>query len=81
MVKKKKSGGPEDFWGGVSGWKNVAVNDDLLLGSDEYGFCGLEELDGSALSKQRWGCGRWQNWRRWRRWRLCSVAAASHKFY
>jgi hypothetical protein len=75
MVKKKKGGGAEDFWGGVSGWKNVAVNDDLLLGSDEYGFCGLEELDGSALGTQPRDWGR----RRWRRRRCvqCSVAVAS----
>ena len=49
MGKKNKGGGADDFWGGVQGWKNVTVNDDLLLGSDEYGFCGLEELDGSSL--------------------------------
>ncbi|PRW59446.1 DEAD-box ATP-dependent RNA helicase 13 isoform A [Chlorella sorokiniana] len=46
---KKRGGGGREFWDGLSGWKSVQVGDDLLLGSDEYGFCGLEELDASAL--------------------------------
>ncbi|KAL4431591.1 hypothetical protein ABPG77_001433 [Micractinium sp. CCAP 211/92] len=49
MGKKDKGGGGRDFWDGLSGWKAVDVGDALLLGSEEYGFCGLEELDGSAL--------------------------------
>ena len=57
MGKKNKGGGADDFWGGVQGWKNVTVNDDLLLGSDEYGFCGLEELDGSSLGTPPRGRG------------------------
>ena len=51
---KKKKGGPSsgaDFWAGVKGWKPVTVGDDLLLGADEYGFCGLEELDASSLGE------------------------------
>ncbi len=52
MGKKRGGGGGRDFWEGLSGWKSVAVGDDLLLGSDEYGFCGLEELDASALGEQ-----------------------------
>lgn len=49
MGKRSKAGGGRDFWDGLSGWKAVDVGDALLLGSEEYGFCGLEELDGSAL--------------------------------
>lgn len=51
MGKKRGGGGGggREFWDGLSGWKAVDVGDDLLLGSDEYGFCGLEELDASAL--------------------------------
>ena len=51
MGKKagKGGGGAKDFWDGVSGWKQVEVGDDLLLGADEFGFCGLEELDASAI--------------------------------
>ncbi|KAL4459000.1 hypothetical protein ABPG75_013865 [Micractinium tetrahymenae] len=49
MGKKGKGGGSRDFWEGLSGWKAVDVGDALLLGSEEYGFCGLEEIDGSAL--------------------------------
>lgn len=45
----KSKGGGGDFWSGLKGWKQVAVGDDLLLGAEDYGFCGLEELDGSAL--------------------------------
>lgn len=51
MGKKSKAGGGRDFWDGLSGWKAVDVGDALLLGSEEYGFCGLEELDGSALGE------------------------------
>ncbi len=51
MDKKDKGGGGRDFWDGLSGWKAVDVGDALLLGSEEYGFCGLEELDGSALGE------------------------------
>lgn len=51
MGKKGKGGGGRDFWDGLSGWKAVDVGDALLLGSEEYGFCGLEELDGSTLGE------------------------------
>lgn len=52
-VKKGKaaSGKGEDLWTGVKGWKQVEVDDALLLGADEYGFCGLEELDATALGE------------------------------
>lgn len=54
MGKKANKGGAvggRDFWDGLSGWKAVNVGDALLLGSDEYGFCGLEELDARAVGK------------------------------
>lgn len=56
MGKKKggSGGGAKDFWDGLQGWRQVQVGDDLLLGSDEYGFCGLEELDAGALGER--GC-------------------------
>lgn len=46
-VTKHAASGKE-FWDS-QGWRPVDVGDDLLLGADEYGFCGLEELDGSHL--------------------------------
>lgn len=54
VMGKKKGGGPKgtEFWDGLTGWKTVDVKgDDLLLGADEYGFCGLEELDASQLGE------------------------------
>lgn len=50
--KKGGGGGGRDFWEGLAGWKAVDVGDELLLGSDEYGFCGLEELDASAVGER-----------------------------
>ena len=52
MGKRKGSSGTQ-FWDGLQGWRQVSVGDDLLLGADEYGFCGLEELDASALGARR----------------------------
>ena len=44
-----KAGHPEDFWQNVQGWRQVEPSDDFLLGAKEYGFAGLEVLDGAAL--------------------------------
>lgn len=51
MGKKatKKGGTAKNVWESVKGWRPVDVGDELLLGADEYGFCGLEELDASAV--------------------------------
>jgi hypothetical protein len=49
----KHAASGKDFWDNLQGWRQVDVGDDLLLGADEYGFCGLEELDGSQLGAQR----------------------------
>jgi hypothetical protein len=49
MVKKRKS--YEDIIGGSQGWKTVDVGGDFLLGSEEYGFAGLEELDPKELGE------------------------------
>eukprot|EP00889_Picochlorum_renovo_P000512 jgi/Picre1/27542/NNA_000509.t1 len=43
---KKKGGNP---WDSVEGWKQVEVGDDILVGSEHYGFMGLEELDPSEV--------------------------------
>ncbi|PSC76969.1 DEAD-box ATP-dependent RNA helicase 13 [Micractinium conductrix] len=48
MGKKGKGSGAE-FWDGLQGWRAVDVGDALLLGSEEYGFCGLEEISASAV--------------------------------
>lgn len=42
----KKGGNP---WDSVEGWKQVEVGDDILVGSEHYGFMGLEELDPSEV--------------------------------
>lgn len=49
MGKKKGAPTGAEFWDGLDGWKAVDVGDDLLLGADEYGFFGLEELKASDL--------------------------------
>lgn len=49
---KNKSGNTARFWESDSGWKAVEVGDDVLLGAEEYGFAGLEELDPSCLGNK-----------------------------
>jgi ATP-dependent RNA helicase DDX24/MAK5 len=44
--KPKKGSNP---WASTQGWKSVDVNDELILGADEYGFAGLEVLDDVSL--------------------------------
>ena len=53
-MKAKKGGGPKKaaWWEGAQGWRPVEVGDDVLLGSEEFGFAGLEELDPSMLGKR-----------------------------
>jgi ATP-dependent RNA helicase DDX24/MAK5 len=36
-------------WASTQGWKSVDVNDELMLGGDEYGFAGLEILEDASL--------------------------------
>lgn len=48
---KKKSSKKHAPWEGDEGWRPVEVGDELLLGSDEFGFAGLEELDPSMMGK------------------------------
>ena len=53
--KKRSSSGNADastFWDDAKGWKPVEVGEDFLVGNEEYGFMGLEELDASSLGKQ-----------------------------
>ncbi len=59
-MTKKKGGRKAAFWEGGTGWKAVEIGDDVLLGSEEFGFAGLEELDPKMLGKSREapaGCG------------------------
>jgi hypothetical protein len=52
MPKKRKSSKDgATFWDNLDGWKTVDVGDDFLLGSEEAGFMGLEEIDPSALGE------------------------------
>jgi len=54
MGKKRGSagaGGRFNDWDNTEGWKKVEVGDEILLGSEEYGFMGLEELDPSMLGE------------------------------
>jgi hypothetical protein len=54
MGKKRGSagaGGRFNDWDNTKGWKKVEVGDEILLGSEEYGFMGLEELDPSMLGE------------------------------
>jgi hypothetical protein len=54
MGKKRGStgaGGGFNRWDDIDGWKKVETGDEFLLGSEEYGFMGLEELDPSTLGK------------------------------
>jgi|LakMenEpi03Aug12_release.lakeMendotaPanAssembly.Ray.scaffolds.fasta_scaffold6339450_1 hypothetical protein len=54
MGKKRSSagtGGHFNDWDNTKGWKKVDVGDEILLGSTEYGFMGLEELDPSMLGE------------------------------
>ena len=44
MKKKKAAGRGGDFFASQA-WKAVNVGDELLLGAEEFGFMGLEELD------------------------------------
>ena len=48
-MPKRKTRSSASPWDQQEGWKEVEVGDDFLLGSDEYGFMGLEELDPSAI--------------------------------
>ena len=54
MGKKRGSAGADgssNRWDSVDGWKAVEVGDEFLLGSEEYGFMGLEELDPSMIGE------------------------------
>ncbi len=54
MGKKRGStgaAGGSTNWDYVKGWKTVEVGDEFLLGSEEFGFMGLEELDPSMLGE------------------------------
>lgn len=54
MGKKRGNagaGGGFSDWDNTKGWKKVEVGDEILLGSEEYGFMGLEELDPSMLGE------------------------------
>ena len=55
MAGKKRSsagGSKSTPWGNIQGWKQVEVGEEFLIGSEEFGFMGLEELDASALGKK-----------------------------
>ncbi|KAG7669560.1 hypothetical protein Ndes2526B_g05899 [Nannochloris sp. 'desiccata'] len=55
MGKKRGNagaGGGFSDWDNTKGWKKVEVGDEILLGSEEYGFMGLEELDPSMLGPE-----------------------------
>ena len=47
--RRSKSDKKTTNWDSVQGWKTVDVGGDYLMGAEEYGFAGLEELDGSAI--------------------------------
>lgn len=49
MVKAKTKKRGENPWDSIEGWKEVEVGDDILVGSEHYGFMGLEELDPSEV--------------------------------
>lgn len=49
--KRAKSAKEPSNWDNLEGWKPVEVGEEFLLGSEEYGFMGLEELDPSALGE------------------------------
>ena len=51
--KKRQSsgGGSSAYWNNIKGWKQVDTGDEFLLGSEEYGFMGLEELDPALVGK------------------------------
>jgi hypothetical protein len=54
MGKKRGSAGTGSHfndWNNTKGWKKIDVGDEILLGSEEYGFMGLEELDPSMLGE------------------------------
>lgn len=36
-------------WDSIEGWKHVEVGDEVLVGSEEFGFMGLEVLDPAEL--------------------------------
>eukprot|EP00887_Chlorella_sp_A99_P006649 scaffold3.g6649.t1 len=47
-MKKKRGGQPAALFGQDAAWRAVDVGDDFLLGAEEFGFMGLEELDPKA---------------------------------
>lgn len=47
--KKRQNSGEAASWDSLKGWKPVEVGDELLVGSDHFGFMGLEELDPSEV--------------------------------
>ena len=49
--RRSKSDNDVNYWDTVKGWKQVEVGDEFLVGSDEYGFMGLEELDPKSIGK------------------------------
>ena len=49
MPHRKRKGSRKDVWDSVHGWKKVDIGEDFLVGSEEAGFMGLEELDPSCL--------------------------------
>ena len=48
LPKKKRSKGSNP-WSSSEGWRAVDVNDEVILGAEEYGFAGLEVLDDISL--------------------------------
>ena len=48
-VKKKQKKGDAGRWDSLQGWKQVDVGDEILVGSEHFGFMGLEELDPSEV--------------------------------
>jgi ATP-dependent RNA helicase DDX24/MAK5 len=47
--KKRQKNREAGAWDSLQGWKQVEVGDELLVGSDHFGFMGLEELDPSEV--------------------------------
>lgn len=47
--QERKKKGPKNLWSLSTGWKTVHINDELILGADEFGFAGLEVLEDASV--------------------------------
>jgi ATP-dependent RNA helicase DDX24/MAK5 len=47
--QRKKGGKARNPWAAATGWKSVDVNDELILGAEEFGFAGLEVMEDTSL--------------------------------